>query len=193
MKLYFITAICSALILLVCIIVNLDVQMPYYGLEAFRASDAWKWTQILSTNFALPFSAGASLVVSIIGMVVAHLTVKQPSNQLSQPTQPALQPPIQQAQLVQPTFTTDTTDDEWDGHIDRPDDAVVMALSEPLEPGDLSHAIKRAVMVTGDCGGDMAVAAERMNVSYEAVRKSVAAARKAYPDWTNWHVPPKGR
>jgi Na+-transporting methylmalonyl-CoA/oxaloacetate decarboxylase gamma subunit len=186
MKVYATIAACSALGLSVLMLGNLDAQLPYYGLEAFRASDGWKWVQVLGAGIALPFLLLASLVLSIVGAVVSRLTVNQPHNQPNQLVQPTNQP----AQLNQPT---DTTEAGWDGRIDRPQEAFSIPMLEPPEPGDLSHAIKKAVWTTADCQGDMAAAAEVLGVGYEAVRKSVATARKSYPDWTNFHIPPKGR
>lgn len=184
MKVYATIAACSALGLLFLMLGNLDAQMPYYELEAFRASDVWKWAQMLGMGVALPSLFLVSLILSIIGMVVSHLTVKQPTNQHNQLGNQHNQPP----QLAQPTNTTDA---DWDGRIDRPQEGIAIPLIEPPEPDDLSHAIKKAVWTTADCKGDMVAAAEVLGVGYEAVRKSVAAARKAYPDWTNWHIPPK--
>jgi hypothetical protein len=183
MKLYIVTAVCSALMLIVFMVGNLDAQMPYYDLGAFRASEGWKWTQMLGANLALPFLAFVSLFASVIGMVVRYLTVIQPTNQQNQlpnqPTQPA-QLTNQRAQLIeisQPTFWQDAPQ--------------IVELVEPPEPGDLSVALRRAVMVTADCQGDMKAAADKLGVGYEAVRKAVAQARDKHPDWVNWHVPPK--
>jgi hypothetical protein len=187
MKLYIVTAVCSALMLIVFMVGNLDAQMPYYDLGAFRASEGWKWTQMLGANLALPFLAFVSLFASIIGMVVRHLTVNQPTNQPTklgnQHNQPA-QLSNQRAQLAQPTDQLDIT-------VEVSDAPYAIPLREPPEPGELSHAIKRAVLVTGDCKGDMAAAAEKLGIGYEGVRKSVALARREYPEWVNWHIPPK--
>jgi hypothetical protein len=185
MKVYAIIAACSALGLLVLMLGNLDAQLPYYGLEAFRASDGWKWTQVLGAGIALPFLLLASLILSIVGMVVSRLTVKQPTNQHNQLPNQHNQPPqltdqrAQHIEISQPTF--------------RQDAPQIVELVEPPEPGDISVALRRAVMVTADCEGDMKAAADKLGVGYEAVRKAVAQARDKYPDWVNWHVPPKGR
>jgi hypothetical protein len=172
MKVYAITAICSAAALLAMTLIDLDSRLPLYGFEAERASPAWQFLQLLLDAPALPFLAGVSLFASLVGMV---LRSNQPTNQHNQLGNQH----NQLARTTQPTRTVDV-------QIETPESGTVLLLPEPPEPGELSFAIKRAVLTTADCGGDMNAAADKLG-------KSVAQARREYPDWTNWHVPPKGR
>jgi hypothetical protein len=168
-------------VLVVLVVGYVDTQLPRYGFEAERAS--WEWRALmLVMQPLLPSLAAGLLFGTIIAAGWAFFTVNQPTNQPTQlPTQHA-QLTDQRAQHIevsQPTF--------WE---EAPE---VVELIEPLEPGDLSPALRRAVMTTADCEGDMKAAADLLGVGYEAVRKAVAQSRERYPDWTNWHVPPKGR
>lgn len=156
-----------------------------FGFGAFANSVGWSIFLLVIAGSIPPLLLTLLLWTGYIRVKYGEVGTTQP-NQLPQPTNFLPNPSNPPTQQTQPAAVNVHIEE-----LEEPEQELVE--EEPPEPGQLSYAIKRAVLTTADCKGDMMAAADKLGIGYEGVRKSVALARKDYPDWTNWHVPQKPR
>jgi hypothetical protein len=180
MKLYLAVVVCSALMLAGMLLVNMDMLLPLYGFEAFRASAGWQFFQLVSVSTALPFLAFLTLLTGITGMIYTHLSANQPTQPgaTNQPTNQLTQPDDQ------PTAPKRLEDNQV---------SIPLIMIEELPPGvaeqgsRLSEEVKQSVLYYAR-EGSYKLAAQRLNKNPETIRKNCIKAREVAPDWYNAQV-----
>lgn len=149
------------LLFLIAVFAVIDMRLPFHGFTWVQSSDWWQGAKMVVQYFLLPYLFLRAFEVAAVTRNYGQ--TNQPTNQVaSQPTN----------QLKQPTISIEPTNQ-------------TTYLPPPgygPEPGELSDAVKRSVYALAREGSTKA-AAERLNLSTEAVRKNVLKAREVAPEW----------